>query len=69
MEHNPARFVPIATKLILTYLLIITFISAVFVIVGIQLISDRFVSEAQVKVRNDLNAAREIYLNRLSPQP
>jgi len=66
MDHRPARFVPIATKLILTYLLIIAFISAVFVIVGIQLISDRFVSEAQVKVRNDLNAAREIYLNRLS---
>jgi two-component system NtrC family sensor kinase len=65
-RSRDAIFIPIATKLILTHLLIIAFISAVFVIVGIQLISDRFVSEAQVKVRNDLNAAREIYLGNLA---
>ncbi len=58
-------FIPIATKLMLSFLLIIVLISAVFIIVGVRLISDRFVSEAQEKVRNDLNAAREIYLTKL----
>lgn len=58
-------FVPIATKVMLSFLLIIVFISAVFIVVGVRLISDRFVSEAQVKVRHDLNAAREIYRSRL----
>ena len=59
-------FVPIATKLIFTYLIIIAFISALFGFVGVRLISDRIVTEAQEKVRNDLNAAREIYLSRLA---
>lgn len=57
--------VPIAAKLILGFLLIIVFISVVFLVVGVQLISNRIVSEAQDKVRNDLNAAREIYLSKL----
>lgn len=57
--------IPIATKLILSFLLIIVLISAVFVVVGIRLIGDRIVAEAQEKVRYDLNAAREIYLNEL----
>ncbi|MEW6717191.1 MAG: cache domain-containing protein [Chloroflexota bacterium] len=57
--------IPIATKLILSFLLIIISISALFVLVGIRLISNQIVSEAQEKVRNDLNAAREIYLDRL----
>ena len=57
--------IPIATKLILSFLLIITLISAVFIVVGIRLIGDRIVAEAQEKVRYDLNAAREIYLNEL----
>ncbi len=58
--------VPIATKLILSFLLIIVIISAIFMVVGVRLISDRIVAEAQEKVRNDLNAAREIYLNKLT---
>ena len=57
--------VPIATKLILSFLLIIVIISVVFIVVGVQLISNRIVSEAQEKVRHDLNAAREIYLSKL----
>ncbi len=63
-RQNGVR-VPIATKLILSFLLIIVIISAVFMVVGVQLISNRIVSEAQEKVRHDLNAAREIYLSKL----
>ncbi|HBX68478.1 MAG TPA: histidine kinase, partial [Chloroflexi bacterium] len=48
------------------FLFIIVFISAVFMFVGVRLISDRIVAEAQEKVRNDLNAAREIYLGHLT---
>lgn len=33
---------------------------------GVRLISNRIVAEAQEKVRNDLNAAREIYLSKLT---
>jgi two-component system NtrC family sensor kinase len=57
--------IPIATKLVLGFLLIVAFISTVYMVVGVQLISSRIVSEAQDKVRHDLNAAREIYLGRL----
>jgi hypothetical protein len=58
--------ISIATKLTLSFLLIIVLISALFVVVGIRLIGNRTVDEAQEKVRHDLNAAREIYLNRLN---
>jgi two-component system NtrC family sensor kinase len=58
--------IPIATKLILSFLLIIVITSAVFTVVGIQLISDRIVTEAQEKVGRDLNSAREIYLSKLN---
>ena len=57
--------VPIATKLVLSFLIIVVFISAIYMIAGVQLISNRIVSEAQDKVRNDLNAARELYLSNL----
>jgi len=53
------------TKLILSFLLIVFIMSAVFSIVGVQLIGDRIVSEAQERVRTDLNSAREIFLNHL----
>ena len=66
LGRNNGIFIPIATKLILTYLLIIVIISAFFMLVGVRLISDRIISEAQDKVRNDLNAAREIYLSELT---
>jgi two-component system NtrC family sensor kinase len=57
--------IPIATKLSLSFLVIIVVISAVFIVIGIRLIGDRIVAEAQEKVRNDLNAAREIYTSEL----
>jgi len=58
-------FVPIATKLLIGYLVILGFISTVFMILGVQLISNLIVAETQEKVRNDLNSAREIYQNQL----
>jgi len=58
--------IPIATKLILGYLLIIVITSAVFTAVGIRLIADRLVKEAQESVRLDLNAGREIYTSSLN---
>ncbi|MDO9130055.1 MAG: hypothetical protein Q7U34_09335, partial [Anaerolineales bacterium] len=57
--------IPIATKLILSFLLIIILASAIFTVAGIQLISNRIVAEAQEKVRHDLNSAREIYQSEL----
>ncbi|KAA0273123.1 HAMP domain-containing protein [Chloroflexi bacterium CFX2] len=56
---------PIATKLTLSFLSIILLSSLIFTIVGIQLINNRIIAEAQDRVRNDLNAAREIYQNQL----
>ena len=46
--------------------MIIVITSAVFTVAGIQLISDRIVTEAQEKVGRDLNSAREIYLSKLN---
>lgn len=57
--------IPIAAKLILSFLLIIILVSAIFTLAGIQLISNRIVAEAQEKVRHDLNSAREIYQSEL----
>ena len=50
----------------LSFLLIIAIISTIFMFVGNRLIGDRLVVEAQEKVRNDLNTAREIYLENLN---
>jgi two-component system NtrC family sensor kinase len=58
--------IPIVTKLTLSFLMIIVLISAIFTVVGIQLISNRVLAEAQEKVDNDLNAAREIYQSKLN---
>jgi two-component system NtrC family sensor kinase len=63
-SRNGVR-VPIATKLILSFLLVIVVTSLVFIAVGVQLIGNRVVAEAQEKVRNDLNAAQEIYFSEL----
>jgi two-component system NtrC family sensor kinase len=56
---------PIATKLTLSFLSIILLSSLIFTFFGIQIINNRIIEEAQERVRNDLNAAREIYQNRL----
>ena len=55
-----------ATKLVLSFLLIILLVSGVFGLVGARVIGNRVVAEAQAKVHTDLNAAREIYLNKLA---
>jgi two-component system NtrC family sensor kinase len=57
--------IPIATRLALSFLLIIVIISTIFTVVGIQLIGNRIVTEAQEKVSHDLNSAREIYQSQL----
>ena len=72
-RRPPLKYVPwlrnlrisIATKMILGFLIIIIMTSALFIIAGVQTISKRVVEEGEEKVRNDLNAAREIYLNKL----
>ncbi len=56
---------PIATKLTLSFLSIILLSSLIFTIVGIQIINNRIIAEAQERIRNDLNAAREIYESRM----
>jgi two-component system NtrC family sensor kinase len=56
---------PIVTKLTLSFLSIILLSSLIFTIVGIQIINNRIIDEAQERIRNDLNAARELYQNRM----
>jgi len=58
--------IPIATKLILSYLAIIVLMSAIFTITGIQIINNRIFAEAQEKVSHDLNSANEIYRSELT---
>jgi len=65
-KSHPEYHLPIATKLILSYLPIIIITGGVFTIVGIQLISNRILAEAQEKVRHDLNSAHEIYQSNLN---
>jgi two-component system, NtrC family, sensor kinase len=52
---------PIARKLILSFLLVSIVTNAIFTIAGIRLMANRIVAETQDRIRNDLNAAREIY--------
>lgn len=58
--------VPLATKLILSYLAVIAITVVVAGIVGTRLVGNMVVAEAQTAVTNDLNAAREILQGRLS---
>ncbi len=58
--------IPIATKLILSFLAVIIIVSTIFTIVGIRLINDRILTEAQQMVDLDLNSARGIYEGRLN---
>ena len=58
--------IPIAIKIILSFLLIIALTSLIFTVVGSQIIGNRVVSEVQEKVGRDLNSAREIYLSQLN---
>lgn len=58
--------VRIATKFVLSFLIIIFLTSVTFSVVGVRVIGDRVVDEAQAKVQTDLNAAREIFHNKLA---
>lgn len=62
---NRTLRIPIATKLILSYLAIIVLTSVIFTVAGIQIISNRILAEAQEMVNQDLNSAREIYSGEL----
>ena len=64
-RKKPGLRISIATKMTLGFLVIIIMISALFLVAGVKTISNRIVEEGQEKVRNDLNAAREIYLNKI----
>lgn len=54
--------IPIAHKLILSFLLVSILTNAIFTIAGIRLMANRILAETQDRIRNDLNAAREIYI-------
>ena len=58
--------VPIAAKLVLSFLLVILLTSVTFSLVGVRVIGDRVVEEAQAKVQTDLNTAREIFRHKLA---
>lgn len=62
-KHLPVR--TLAFRLTASFVFIILMISAIFTVVGLQFIAGRTMNEAQTKVRNDLNAAHEIYLSNL----
>jgi len=55
----------IALRLMSSYLVIIVIISALFSYMGIRVIDNRVVAEAQHRVAESLNAGREIYNNEL----
>lgn len=55
----------IATRLALSFLLVIIMTSVIFTVAGIQLIGRRIVTEAQETVKRDLNSARGIYASKL----
>ena len=57
--------VPIHAKLMIAFVLMIVLVGTVFLVIGVQLTSNRVLNEAQAKVRTDLNAARVIYESQL----
>ena len=57
--------VPIHAKMMVAFVLVIVLVGIVFLVIGVQLTSNRVLAEAQDKVRNDLNAARVIYESQL----
>lgn len=57
---------PIATRLTLSFLIIIVISSLIFTLLGAEIISSLITSESEERVRNDLNTARMIYMDTLS---
>jgi len=60
-KHRTGVSMPIARKLVLSFLLVSIVSTAIFTYAGIRLMANRIVAETQDRIRNDLNAAREIY--------
>lgn len=59
------RTVPIHAKLMAAFVLMIVLVGVFFLVIGVQLTGNLVLTEAQDKVRNDLNAARVIYDSQL----
>lgn len=62
---NDGIRISIATKLVLSFLLVIVFLGLVFTAVGILLISNHIQADARAQAAGDINSAREVYLDRL----
>jgi len=65
LQKKGDRGLPIASRLTISFLAIIILSSLIFTIVGVNIISARVISEAQERVRTDLNAADFIYSDTL----
>ncbi len=63
LRHSVRR--SIATRLSLNLVVILALSGFLFTIVGVETISNLIVAEAEERVRNDLNTARLIYLDKL----
>jgi two-component system, NtrC family, sensor kinase len=59
------RGIPIATRLTISFLAIIILSSLIFTIAGVNIISNRVITEAQERVRTNLNAAEFVYSDKL----
>ena len=59
------RGLPIASRLTISFLAIIILSSLIFTLVGANIISNRVITEAQERVRTDLNAADFIYSDKM----
>jgi two-component system NtrC family sensor kinase len=57
--------ISIATKLVLSFLLVIVVSGAIFTVVGIMLISNHIQADSREQAANDLESAQEVYLERL----
>ena len=53
--------VSLRTKLIVSFLAVIVICGLVVTLVGLQLIGTGIISQAQDKVKHDLNSGREVY--------
>ena len=57
--------ISIATKLVLSFLLVIVFLGLVFTAVGILIISDHIQADARAQAASNINSAQEVYLDNL----
>ena len=53
--------IPLRTKLIISFAVIVLILGSIATFIGIHLISKNVIEQSQDKVRTDLNSAREIY--------